>query len=199
MNNLVDGGVITSRIGVMSPFRKFEICAFPISKQGFLFSRTNLDYVAGGQVVLIRQYLRSKNFFDVNVGTIENYQGVEQDVIIFSLTRSNPAFVQHDIKRRMGVLGVSRYKQANVALTRAENLFVMIGNPEVMWDDMLWRQWLMFCFRNGLWFGRGLEEKKIQTIMSSEGREIMSSPNQHMDKESSTIVSTIEKVNRITC
>jgi superfamily I DNA and/or RNA helicase len=85
----------------------------------------------GGQVVLLRQYLRKKNFFDVNVGTIENYQGVEQDVIIFSLTRSNPLFVHHDIKKRMGVFGEVRYKQANVALTRAENLFIMVGNPVV--------------------------------------------------------------------
>lgn len=117
-------------------------------------------------------------------------------MIIFSLTRSNPAFVQHDIKRRMGVLGDSRYKQANVALTRAENLFVMIGNPEVMWDDMLWRQWLLFCFRNGLWFGRGLKEKQMQMMISNEGKEIVSSPYRHMN-ETSTIVSTIEKVNRI--
>lgn len=117
-------------------------------------------------------------------------------MIIFSLTRSNPAFVQHDIKRRMGVLGDSRYKQANVALTRAENLFVMIGNPEVMWDDMLWRQWLLFCFRNGLWFGRGLKEKQMQMMISNEGKEIVSSPYQHM-KETCTVVSTIEKVNRI--
>jgi helicase MOV-10 len=85
----------------------------------------------GGQVVLLRQYLRKKNLFDVNVGTIENYQGVEQDVIIFSLTRSNPLFVHHDTKKRMGVFGEVRYKQANVALTRAENLFIMVGNPVV--------------------------------------------------------------------
>ena len=33
-------------------------------------------------------------------------------------------------------------KQANVALTRAENLFIVVGNPECMWEDPMWRQWV---------------------------------------------------------
>ena len=171
VTSLVDGGVVTSRIGVMAPFR--------------------------GQVVLIRQYLRSKNFFDVNVGTIENYQGVEQDVIIFSLTRSNPAFIDHDIKRRMGVFGDVRYKQANVALTRAENLFIMIGNPKPMWNDRLWRQFLMFCFRNGLWYGQALDETDMQ-VMSSSQKKMISTPQEDRNRDGTvTIVSTLEKIHRL--
>lgn len=75
-----------------------------------------------------------------NVGTIENFQGVEQKVIILSLTRSNPEFVENDVKKRMGVFGMP--KQANVALTRSENLFIVVGNPEPMWKDPLWKQWV---------------------------------------------------------
>ena len=130
-------------------------------------------------------------------GTIENYQGVEQDVIIFSLTRSNQAFVDHDIKRRMGVFGNVRYKQANVALTRAENLFIMIGNPEPMWNDSLWRQWLIFCFRNGLWYGQPLDDKEMQMISSCE-RIMISSPHEEKGDGMSTIVSTLEKLHRLT-
>ena len=111
---LIQSGVAPIKIGVMSPFR--------------------------GQVVAIRKRCRAKHHHDVNVGTIENFQGVEQDVIILSLTRSNPAFVENDVKRRMGLFGMP--KQANVALTRAENLFIVIGNPESMWEDQLWRQWV---------------------------------------------------------
>ena len=72
---------------------------------------------------------------------------MEQDVIILSLTRSNPAFVENDVKRRMGLFGMP--KQANVALTRAENLFIVIGNPESMWEDQLWRQWVSNFGREG--------------------------------------------------
>ena len=64
---LAEDGLDPARIGVMTPFR--------------------------GQVAQIRNLLREKYLYDVNVGTIENYQAVQQDVIILSLTRANHVFV----------------------------------------------------------------------------------------------------------
>jgi hypothetical protein len=98
----------------------------------------------------------------------------------------------------MGVFGEVRYKQANVALTRAENLFIMLGNPEVMWKDRLWRQWLMFCYRNGLWYGRDLADEDMQ-MLSDKGRKLISSAQEETNVyEMPLIVSTLEKVQRIT-
>ena len=91
-------GVTSDKIGVMSPYR--------------------------GQVVLIRKLLRSKQLGGINVGTVEDYQSVEFDVILLSLVRSTLSFVQHDIQHRMGVFG--QPKRSNVALTRAEFLFVVV-------------------------------------------------------------------------
>jgi helicase MOV-10 len=122
---LQKSGVSSQAIGIMAPFR--------------------------AQVVLIRKLLREKNLGGVNVGTIEDYQAVERDVIVLSLTRSNPQFVSSDVERRMGVF--QQLKRTNVALTRAENLFIVVGNPLVMAKDPIWRQWLWFCCRNGLWYG----------------------------------------------
>ena len=119
--------VSTRSIGVMAPFR--------------------------GQVVLIRQMLRNQNLSNINVGTIEDYQSVERQIIVLSLTRSNPAFLAHDVESRAGVFG--QPKRSNVALTRAENVFIVVGNPTVMVDDPIWRQWLWFCLRNGFWYGEG--------------------------------------------
>jgi superfamily I DNA and/or RNA helicase len=90
--------VLPKSIGVMAPFR--------------------------GQVVLIRKLLRSKNLGGINVGTIEDYQSVEFDIILLSLVRSTKSFVEHDITHRMGVFG--QPKRSNVALTRAEFLFVVV-------------------------------------------------------------------------
>ena len=118
-------GVSTQSIGVMAPFR--------------------------AQVVLIRKLLREKSFGGVNVGTIEDYQAVERDVIVLSLTRSNSKFVASDVERRMGVF--QQPKRTNVATTRAENLFIVVGNPVVMSRDPIWRQWLWFFLRNALWYG----------------------------------------------
>jgi superfamily I DNA and/or RNA helicase len=91
-------GVTSNKIGVMSPYR--------------------------GQVVLIRKLLRSKHLGGINVGTVEDYQSVEFDVILLSLVRSTLSFVEHDIQHRMGVFG--QPKRSNVALTRAEFLFVVV-------------------------------------------------------------------------
>jgi len=112
-------------IGVMAPFR--------------------------GQVDLIRKLLRQERLGGVDVGTIEDYQAVEWDVIVLSLTRSLSSLVQHDISRRLGVFG--QPKRSNVALTRAENMFIVVGNPNIMMEHFVWRQFLLFCHRNGLWYG----------------------------------------------
>jgi hypothetical protein len=121
--------ISTRSIGVMAPFR--------------------------GQVVLIRQMLRNQNLSNINVGTIEDYQSVERNIIVLSLTRSNPAFLARDVESRSGVFGQA--KRTNVALTRAENVFIVVGNPTMMVDDPIWRQWLWFCLRNGFWYGQGAQ------------------------------------------
>jgi AAA domain len=96
---LITEGVSTSSIGVMAPFR--------------------------GQVVLIRKLLRKKSLGGINVGTIEDYQSVEFDVILLSLVRSTQSFVEHDMLHRMGVFG--QPKRSNVALTRAEFLAIVVS------------------------------------------------------------------------
>jgi hypothetical protein len=132
---LTEEGVSSQSIGVMAPFR--------------------------GQVALIRKLLRIKGFGAVGVGTVENYQAVEFDVIVLSVTRSTHAFVESDIKRRMGLLGQA--KRSNVALTRAEHLLIVVGDPNIMAKDFVWNQFLWFCIRNGLWYGEtGATESTFQ-------------------------------------
>jgi len=123
--HLIRDGVSSQSIGVMTPFR--------------------------AQVALVRQLLRKQNLGGVNVGIIEDYQGVEKDVIVLSLGRSNSYFAKYDVEKRMGLF--QQPMRMNVALTRAENLLIVVGNPNAMATDRLWRQWLWFCLRNGLWYG----------------------------------------------
>lgn len=123
--SLRERGISSKSIGIMASFR--------------------------GQVVLIRKLLRLKNLGGINVGTIEDYQSVEHDVIVLSLVRATPSFVEHDVKNRMGVFG--QPKRSNVALTRAEFLFIVVGNPVPMVQDSIWFQFILFCHRNGLYYG----------------------------------------------
>jgi helicase MOV-10 len=125
---LIKAGIRTSSIGVMALFR--------------------------AQVVLIRKLLRDHGLGAVNVGTVENYQAVESGVVILSLTRSNEKYMRDDIKRHSGIF--FQPKRMNVALTRAENLLVVVGNPNLMKKDPAWNAWLEFVRDNGFWFGAGL-------------------------------------------
>lgn len=135
---LTSNGVKSSSIGIMSPFR--------------------------GQVVLIRKLLRDVNLAGVDVGTIEDYQAVERDTIILSLTRSSSKFLPHDVAGRAGVF--QQMKRTNVAMTRAEHLFIVVGNPNLMVQDPIWRQWLWFCLRNGFWYGEQIEETWLDEMHS---------------------------------
>lgn len=133
VQSLVSEGISTASIGIMGAFR--------------------------GQVILIRRLLRATGLGAVNVGIVEDYQAVERDVIIVSLTRSNTAFLNADIEERVGLF--QQAKRMNVALTRAENLLVVVGDPTMMEQDVVWKQWLEFCYHHGFWYGTKGEKSSI--------------------------------------
>ncbi|CAI6339749.1 unnamed protein product [Periconia digitata] len=57
----------------------------------------------------------------IRISTIDNYQGEESDIVIASLTRSNP----------VGDVGfMSAPQRVNVLLSRARNALIMIGNAD---------------------------------------------------------------------
>ena len=63
-----------------------------------------------------------------------------------------------DVKSGEGLF--HQHKRMNVALTRAERILVVVGEPDLMRDDMAWMQYLRFCRDNGLWYGDKWEEGK---------------------------------------
>ena len=118
-------------------------------------------------------------------------------MIVLSLTRSEKEFVSYDIEKRMGIIG--QPKQANVAMTRAENLFVVVGNPDVMWQDNCWKHWLRFCLRNGLWYGDALKQWEDVDSISYKGLKFVTTIDlTDKDKGSNElVVSTLEKIQRV--
>jgi superfamily I DNA and/or RNA helicase len=106
------------------------------------------------QVRLLRSFIRSNAYgggsglWDVNIGPLEAFQGLEKRVVIICTTRTRSRFLGEDAKRGLGIVGQKR--KMNVALTRAKEALFVIGNPEVLGQDEHWRQWLAFCWRNGL-------------------------------------------------
>ncbi|KAF9057134.1 RNA helicase [Panaeolus papilionaceus] len=88
---------------------------------------------------------------DIKVGTVEEFQGQERRVIIISTVRSNKDFIAADIRRSLGF--VADRRRMNVALTRAQALLIVIGNPIVLSLDPLWRAFMNFVFVSGGWKG----------------------------------------------
>jgi helicase MOV-10 len=101
------------------------------------------------QVRHLRIVFRAANLHAVNIGPMEAFQGLESRFVILCTTRSRDRFLDQDTARGLGI--INEPKRLNVALTRAKQGLVVIGNPELLNKDPFWKTFLNFCSRNGLW------------------------------------------------
>lgn len=103
------------------------------------------------QVKLLRSKARARGFAmaGVNVGPLEAFQGLEFRVVILCTTRTRNRFIDQDIARGLGV--IYEPKRFNVALTRAKQAMIIIGNPDVLDQDPNWAAYLAFLKRNDAW------------------------------------------------
>ncbi|KAJ3714461.1 P-loop containing nucleoside triphosphate hydrolase protein [Lentinula raphanica] len=102
------------------------------------------------QVLKLRTALRSVADA-VKVGSVEEFQGQERRVILISTVRSSRDFVKYDLKHTLGF--VANPRRFNVAVTRAQALLYIVGDPSVLSLDPLWRAFLNYIYQNGGWKG----------------------------------------------
>ncbi|KAF2258007.1 P-loop containing nucleoside triphosphate hydrolase protein [Lojkania enalia] len=113
------------------------------------------------QVRMLRAMIRGSAYgggsglWEVNIGPLEAFQGLESRTVIICTTRTRARFLEPDRKRGLGVVGERR--KMNVAVTRAKEALIVIGSPEVLARDEWWKEWVSFCSRNGL-VGQGDRE-----------------------------------------
>ncbi|KAL8602447.1 hypothetical protein ACOMHN_064694 [Nucella lapillus] len=82
------------------------------------------------QVEKVRMLTERLGMPRVKVGSVEEFQGQERRAVIISTVRSNERLVRSDVRHVLGFL--SNAKRFNVAITRAQALLVVIGNPHVL-------------------------------------------------------------------
>lgn len=88
-----------------------------------------------GQVTHLKAVLGA----GIRISTIDSFQGQEADGIIISLVRSND-------KQEIGFL--RDYRRLNVALTRAQNKLIVIGDSATIATDDFYAKFLEYCEAN---------------------------------------------------
>ncbi|XVE62877.1 hypothetical protein DITRI_Ditri06bG0155000 [Diplodiscus trichospermus] len=110
------------------------------------------------QVLKMKKVLETRDLMDVKVGSVEQFQGQEREVIIVSTVRST---VKHNDFDRTYCLGfLSNPKRFNVAITRARSLLIIVGNPHIVCKDPYWEKLLWHCSENNSYQGCALPERQ---------------------------------------
>jgi superfamily I DNA and/or RNA helicase len=86
------------------------------------------------------QRTKLHTFSNVEIGTVDSFQGQERDIIYISLVRSNS-------RQELGFL--KEYRRMNVALTRAKQKLIVIGDSVTLGRDSFYKQWVSNVVKNG--------------------------------------------------
>lgn len=83
------------------------------------------------QVALIRQMLRRESFYaiDVEVNTVDRFQGKEKEIVFVSLVRNVKNF-RHSVDSH-----IAAFQRINVAFSRAQNLLIIVGAKDMYVDQ----------------------------------------------------------------
>jgi helicase MOV-10 len=99
-----------------------------------------------------------------------------------STVRSSTDYLNYDIKHTLGfvansrrlngtlcakIMGIhlDRFSHFVVAITRAQALLIIVGNPVVLSLDPLWRALLNYIHAGGGWKGKGIEWDPTEPIL----------------------------------
>ncbi|KAH8300365.1 hypothetical protein KR018_000008, partial [Drosophila ironensis] len=103
------------------------------------------------QVKTIRTMFQGTTVAMPKVGSVEEFQGQERDIMLISTVRSTESVLRADYRLSLGFVRCT--KRMNVAISRARCLMIIFGNPHLLSVDDCWRHLILFCANNNAYLG----------------------------------------------
>lgn len=148
VTRLFRAGVKPSQIGIITPYEG---------------QRTYLN-----QHMVMTGTMDQELYRQVEIESVDAFQGREKDYIIVSCVRSN---------EHQGIGFLSDYRRLNVALTRAKYGLVLLGNPRVLSKNLLWLH-LLTHFREKSCLVEGvITQLRPSAVQLSKPRQLRKNPN----------------------
>lgn len=94
------------------------------------------------------------------IGSVEEFQGQERDIILLTTVRSCSPAVDRDVRHLLGF--VRNPQRINVAISRARALCVIFGNAKLLQREEHWRKIIITAHINGTYFGEPLPREILQ-------------------------------------
>jgi regulator of nonsense transcripts 1 len=141
VTHLLKAGVSPAQLGVITPYE---------GQRAFLLS-----------YMLRHGLLRQQLYAEIEVASVDAFQGREKDYILLSCVRSNEG---------QGLGFVSDPRRLNVALTRARYGLVLFGNPKVLSRSPLWNNLLVHFKEQGCLVEGALNALKQSSITFAPSR-----------------------------
>jgi len=113
VTQLLRCGVVSAQIGIITPYE---------GQRAYIVNYMNRNAV-----------LRQALYMEIEVASVDSFQGREKDYIILSCVRSN---------ENQGIGFLNDPRRLNVALTRARYGVIILGNPKVLSKSPLWNSLL---------------------------------------------------------
>nr|SZF06520.1 Regulator of nonsense transcripts 1 [Psoroptes ovis] len=126
-----------------------------------------------GQRSFLVQYMQHNGSFhtklyqEIEVASVDAFQGREKDIIVFSCVRSN---------EHQGIGFLNDPRRLNVALTRARYGIIIVGNPKVLSKQPIWNHLLSFYKEQHVLVEGPLNNLKESLIQFSKSKKSFVNP-----------------------
>ncbi|CAZ85650.1 unnamed protein product [Tuber melanosporum] len=143
-------GVLPSQIGIITPYE---------GQRSYIVSSMQTNGA-----------LRKELYKEIEVASVDAFQGREKDYIVLSCVRSND---------HQGIGFLNDPRRLNVALTRAKFGVVILGNPKVLSKHPLWHYLLLHYKDKNCLVEGPLSNLQVSLIQFSKPRQSYRSPQRY--------------------